>query len=139
MTEPIALAWRVPRLLSARSAMALMVVGGCALRLVQYLGNPDLWVDELAIADNVISRPAWVLLTARLMDDQVAPPGFLLISRLAVVLFNWELNEKGQRVVRNPETANYRIAVMDADGKNRRELKLADAKVVFIGSPGDWR
>jgi hypothetical protein len=87
VTQPIALPWRAPRLLSTGSAMALMVVGGFGLRLIQYLGNPDLWVDELAIADNVISRPAWVLLTARLMDDQVAPPGFLLLSRLAVVLF----------------------------------------------------
>jgi hypothetical protein len=54
-------------------------------------------------------------------------------------MFDWTLNEQGRRSVGDPNDANFRIAIMNADGSNRRELKLADAKVVFVGSLGDWR
>jgi hypothetical protein len=37
------------------------------------------------------------------------------------------------------DTANPRIEIMNADGTNRRQLKLQGATFVFIGSPGDWR
>jgi Tol biopolymer transport system component len=61
-------------------------------------------------------------------------------KQLAVTLFNWELDEKGRRVgSAASETADPRIEIMDADGTNRRPLKLQGAKVVFIGSLGDWR
>jgi Tol biopolymer transport system component len=60
-------------------------------------------------------------------------------KQLAVVFFNWSLNEKGERILADAEKANFRLEIMDADGKNRRELKLADAKFVFIGALGDWR
>ena len=39
------------------------------------------------VADNVIGRRLWVLLTQPLADGQVAPPGFLIVSRTAVVAF----------------------------------------------------
>jgi Dolichyl-phosphate-mannose-protein mannosyltransferase len=71
----------------ARRAVAVLVGLGAAFRLWQYLGNPGLWLDELAVADNVITRPLWVLLTQPLADGQVAPPGFLVVTRLAVVAF----------------------------------------------------
>jgi Tol biopolymer transport system component len=61
-------------------------------------------------------------------------------KQIAVPLSNWELDEKGRKVGGlDPEKANYRIEIMDADGENRRELKLADAKFLFIGALGDWR
>jgi hypothetical protein len=60
-------------------------------------------------------------------------------KQIAVVLFNWELDEKGKRRLSDPENANFHIDIMDLDGKNRREVKLADAKVVWIGALGDWR
>jgi Tol biopolymer transport system component len=61
-------------------------------------------------------------------------------KQIAVNLFNWELDEKGKRVLRGrSETANYRIEIMDADGKNRRPLQLQGATFVFVGSLGDWR
>ncbi len=41
--------------------------------------------------------------------------------------------------MRDAEKANYHIEIMDADGQNRRELKLANGKFVWIGSLGDWR
>ena len=61
-------------------------------------------------------------------------------KQLAVLLFNWELDENGKRVVRgNSDVADYRIELMNADGSDRRPLKLQGAKFVFIGSLGDWR
>jgi len=60
-------------------------------------------------------------------------------KQLAVILFDWEMDENGKRILRDPTNANYRIEIMNADGSNRRELKLADAKFIHIGSQGDWR
>jgi beta-lactamase regulating signal transducer with metallopeptidase domain/Tol biopolymer transport system component len=60
-------------------------------------------------------------------------------KQIAVILFNWELDAKGERTLRIAEQANYRIEIMDADGTNRRQLKLHGATFVFIGSLGDWR
>ena len=46
----------------------------------------------------------------------------------------------GQKVRRaGSDAADYRIEIMNADGTNRRPLKLQGAKFVFIGSLGDWR
>lgn len=60
-------------------------------------------------------------------------------KQLAVVLFDWTLNDKGAKVVTGKEDPNFRIEIVDADGKNRRELKLQGGKFKFIGSLGDWR
>jgi Tol biopolymer transport system component len=60
-------------------------------------------------------------------------------KQLAVVLFDWEVDEKGRKFVGDAEKAHFRIEIMDADGTNRRELKLPDAKFVFIQALGDWR
>jgi Tol biopolymer transport system component len=60
-------------------------------------------------------------------------------KQLAVVLFNWELGDDGKRVLRGGSDADYRIELMNADGTDRRPLKLQGAKFVFIGSLGDWR
>lgn len=61
-------------------------------------------------------------------------------KQLAVSLFNWELDENGKRMRRaGSDTANPRIELMNADGTNRRELKLQGATIVFLGSLGDWR
>jgi Tol biopolymer transport system component len=60
-------------------------------------------------------------------------------KQLAVILFDWEVDEKGKKFLRASRDANYRIEIMNADGQDRRELKLADAKFTFIGSLGDWR
>jgi uncharacterized membrane protein len=68
-------------------ALAVLIGLGAALRLWQYAGNPGLWMDELAVAHNLATRSLALLLTAPLLDDQVAPPGFLLISRAVVVAF----------------------------------------------------
>lgn len=67
-----------------RPAMICVVVVGFALRLVQYLGSGALWLDELALAHNVLERSAWELVREPLMFHQVAPVGFLLAQKAIV-------------------------------------------------------
>jgi hypothetical protein len=69
-----------------RSAALLAILVGVALRLWQYLANPSLWVDEAAVARNVLDRNV-AHLFGGLDYGQVAPPGFLLGVKLSAVLF----------------------------------------------------
>lgn len=62
------------------------ILPGVALRLWQYLANPSLWVDEAAVARNVLDREAGQLFAA-LDYGQVAPPGFLLGVKISETLF----------------------------------------------------
>jgi Tol biopolymer transport system component len=55
---------------------------------------------------------------------------------LAYTLEDWQRDEKGKKFIGNPELANPRIAIMDADGKNRRPLQLP--RTQWLGAP-DWR
>ena len=65
-----------------RLALALMLLGA-ALRTWQYLARGSLWLDEAAIARNVLARSYTELL--RPLDyAQLAPKGFLLAEKLAV-------------------------------------------------------
>ena len=59
---------------------------GAGLRAWQYAAGTSLWLDELAVAQNVVSRPIGELLLRPLVWDQVAPTGFLLAEKLAVGL-----------------------------------------------------
>jgi hypothetical protein len=61
-----------------------LVVIGVVLRLWQYLSDPSLWIDEAALARNIIDRPVQALF-GPLDYAQVAPPGFLLIEKAAVL------------------------------------------------------
>ncbi len=63
--------------------MAALLASGAALRLWQYLGGASLWLDELALARNVVGRPLPELLGKPLSWSQMAPQGFLLIEKLA--------------------------------------------------------
>ena len=62
------------------------IAGGIVLRLVPYLVNRSLWLDESMLALNIIHRSFAELL--RPLDfNQGAPLGFLMMERLAVSLF----------------------------------------------------
>jgi hypothetical protein len=63
---------------------AAFVVIGLALRVWNYAAASSLWLDEILLSRNVLARGAWQLLTEPLQLDQVAPPGFLLVEKLAV-------------------------------------------------------
>ena len=66
---------------------AAVVFVGAALRLLQVLGNPSLWADEIRVALNVIERSVSELLTVGLDYGQVAPTGWLLLTKAAVLAF----------------------------------------------------
>ena len=63
-----------------------LVLIGAALRLWQYAANTSLWLDEIAIARNILERPLGELLTTPLVYFQAAPKGFLLAEKTAVTL-----------------------------------------------------
>lgn len=64
----------------------VFVAIGILVRLVQYINNRSLWGDEAALARNIVNR-SYLELFQPLDFDQAAPPGFLLIEKLAVSLF----------------------------------------------------
>jgi hypothetical protein len=59
---------------------------GIALRAWAYARDTSLYLDEILLSRNILDLPLWHLLTKPLMLDQVAPRGFLLVERLAVVI-----------------------------------------------------
>lgn len=63
----------------------MLVLFGIGLRLWQYFGDASLWIDEIAVAENVSHTPLSRLLTEPLALDQVAPPGFLAALKLSTV------------------------------------------------------
>jgi len=68
----------------ARLAVVLLFLGA-GLRIGQYALGEVLWYDELALVRNFVEKPLRVLLQAPLDYAQVAPPGFTLIEKAAIV------------------------------------------------------
>jgi hypothetical protein len=66
-------------------AAVLLAAAGAALRLWQYLANSSLWIDEAALARNIIDRAPTSLLQP-LDYAQVAPPAFLLTEKAITTL-----------------------------------------------------
>jgi RNA polymerase sigma factor (sigma-70 family) len=61
-------------------------------------------------------------------------------KQIAVIMFNWQLDENGRKVNRpDSDAADFRIELMDTDGTNRRRMTLEGARFLFIGALGDWR
>ena len=66
--------------------IAFVLIAGAALRISQFVANPSLWFDEIAVARNVFDRPLGALLFEPLDYGQTAPPGFLLAEKAATLL-----------------------------------------------------
>ncbi len=81
---------------AASIALTILVVAGAALRIYSWVGNPSLWLDEAALAGNIIGRSFGALL-APLDVQQVAPVGFLWLEKSAVTLFG--TSERALRLV----------------------------------------
>jgi RNA polymerase sigma factor (sigma-70 family) len=75
-----------------------------------------------------------------LKEEDLVSPDFACWSpdgkQLAVSRFKWERGDDGVR--RGIQDADYHLIIMDANGKNRRRVELADATIQWLGH-GDWR
>src|SRR5207247_7109011 len=73
---------------SALLVSQVVLILGAALRLIEYLRNRPLGIDESFLALNLIEKsPAQLL--HELDFEQAAPLGFLEVEKLAVDLFGW--------------------------------------------------
>ncbi|HTB63239.1 MAG TPA: hypothetical protein VK737_06585 [Opitutales bacterium] len=66
--------------------LVAIIISGVVCRGVEYFANRSLWLDEAALAQNVLQASVRDLAAGRLGGDQVAPPGFLLATRGVTVL-----------------------------------------------------
>jgi hypothetical protein len=73
--------FREPRLMTS------IVMLGVALRLWAYVANTSLYLDEILLTRNILDLPIRQLLSQPLLFDRVAPRGFLLVERIAVMTF----------------------------------------------------
>jgi len=77
-----------------------------------------------------------------MVQEDLVSPSFACWSpdgkRLAVMAFKWQRDEKGKPFISDPAKADYHLEIMNADGRNRRRLDIAGAKVIWIASV-DWR
>ncbi len=65
----------------------LILTAGAALRLVVWLQNRSLFIDEANLARNIAEKPLPDLLAGALAYDQYAPPLFLALVKLCYFLF----------------------------------------------------
>jgi hypothetical protein len=63
----------------------LIVLTGCLFRASQYLSERSLWLDEIKLADNLLTRGFHGLVGA-LDHNAAAPIGFLVIEKSATIL-----------------------------------------------------
>jgi uncharacterized membrane protein len=69
----------------ASKTLPWLIIGlGITLRAAQYLANRSLWFDESILALNILQR-SFAQLLSPLNDEQVAPIGFLMAEKLAIV------------------------------------------------------
>ncbi|NOY17523.1 MAG: hypothetical protein GXP23_11485 [Gammaproteobacteria bacterium] len=59
---------------------------GVFLRTLHYIGDRSLWMDEAKLALNFVQFPTWSIFHP-LLNNQIAPVGFLLIEKLVVGWF----------------------------------------------------
>jgi hypothetical protein len=73
-----------------RYASVMILVLGSGMRFHQYLFNRSFWLDEASLALNILYKDWQSLLSGSLVPLQVAPPGFLLLSKLSASIFGYE-------------------------------------------------
>jgi hypothetical protein len=78
-----------------RSVVAGIIALGITFRLLQYLGNRSLWLDEVLMLPGIVDRSFAEILHPK--NWAAIPPGFALLTKLAVVAFG--NNEMALRLV----------------------------------------
>lgn|GEM_PF-2299283 len=73
------------------------IAAGAYFRIKALCHWRSLWVDEIYLAHSVVSRGMWSLISQPLDKWQIAPPGFLILTRACVDLFG-----PGERSMRIP-------------------------------------
>ena len=69
-----------------RGVVGIIIGFGIILRLIPYLHNRSLWLDEVWLALNIIQKP-YSQLVGVLENSQIAPIGFLFIEKFMVLTF----------------------------------------------------
>jgi hypothetical protein len=110
-----------------RRLLAVVVMIGLALRAVQYLADSSLWLDEVALAKNVLELDVRDLLTEPLPYDQVAPGGFLLAQKAATLALG-----QSDRVLRLIPFASSALALLVYASFARRVLAPTAAFVATL-------
>jgi hypothetical protein len=64
----------------------VIFLSGVVFRVAEYAADRSLWLDEAALAKNILQQPISNLAAGRLGDSQVAPPGFSLSVRAVTAL-----------------------------------------------------
>lgn len=70
-----------------RRVLLWLILLGAALRILRYVADRSLWLDEAYLANSVLTYSLKQLLTQPLMHWQAAPVGYLVLQKLAVSLF----------------------------------------------------
>jgi hypothetical protein len=75
----------------------MIVALGAALRIGRFCAFRSLWLDELFLTHSILNRGLWNLISQSLDYWQAAPPGFLVLEKLSVLVFG--SGEKALRLV----------------------------------------
>lgn len=105
---------------------------GCALRILRWIDNPSLWLDEAFLALNVIEKPLTDMLGS-LQFLQTAPPGFLVVTKGLEMLLGDA--ERSLRLL--PLVASLLSVVLFAYGARRLLAPPAAALAVVVLATGE--
>jgi hypothetical protein len=72
--------------ITAKNIAFIAIIVGLSLRLVHYLLDRSLWIDEAFVALNILDR-SFIELFYPLKYNQAAPVGFLVITKLFTLIF----------------------------------------------------
>jgi hypothetical protein len=64
-----------------------VIAAGILLRLFHYFNNRSLWEDEVYLSTGLVKLNLWALFNHSLAYQQKAPLGYLLVSKLCLLLF----------------------------------------------------
>ena len=72
----------IVRLVHERPEAVILGIG-VLLRVVVYLSNRSMWLDEMSLTGNIVGKPV-LDFSENLTNDQLAPFGFLIVQRALV-------------------------------------------------------